>query len=139
MSCDEPQRANLWQKVGRKKVEREPARPPPWRSLPVYLRGRLEAGVLLPDFTIVPGSKFDPEAYADEKELRKMDITIKAQLAEGRTMFYKSPGNSMWPWFNRANIKSKHGFKQIQSLARRRERVTLGPDHHAWPAGISAP
>ena len=108
---------------------------PPWRDLPVYLRGRLEAGVLLPDFTIVPGSKFDPKAYADEKELRKMDIIIKAQLAEGRPMFYKSSGNSMWPWLNRANIKSK----QIQFLARRRERADLGPDHHAWPAGISAP
>ena len=36
-------------------LERAPARLPPWRDLPVYLRGRLEAGVLLPDFTIVPG------------------------------------------------------------------------------------
>ena len=91
-------------------LERAPARLPPWRDLPVYLRGRLEAGVLLPDFTIVPGSKFDPKAYADEKELRKMDIIIKAQLAEGRPMFYKSPGNSNERLWGPTTMPGQRGY-----------------------------
>ena len=103
---------------------------PPWRDLPVYLRGRLEAGVLLPDFTIVPGSKFDPEAYADEKELRKMDIIIKAHLAEGRPMFYKSLGNSMWPLV-------QSGEHQIE--ARLQTNPVLGQEKRTSDSGARPP
>ena len=82
MSCDEPQRANLRQKVEQEKVEREPARPP-WRSPPDDLvmenslgdgepaRGRREAGALLLDWTVVKGSNWDSEKWAREQELRE--------------------------------------------------------------------
>ena len=40
---------------------------PPWRELPVYFRGRLESDVLLPDFTVVPGGKWDPKRIKTKK------------------------------------------------------------------------
>ena len=45
--------------------------------------------------------------------------------------------NDKWQCWKacRVNIKSKHGFKQIQTRARRRERADLTHYHHARTAG----
>ena len=50
------------------------------------------------DWTLVEGSRSDPEKW--ELELRLRDARnrmIREHLSAGRTVFYKSSGNSMWP------------------------------------------
>jgi hypothetical protein len=50
------------------------------------------------DWTIVKGSNYNPKAWAREKQLRdQRDILIRESLTEGKSVFYKSSGNSMWP------------------------------------------
>jgi len=50
------------------------------------------------DWTIVKGSNYDPEAWAREKQLREQrNILIRESLTKGKSVFYKSSGNSMWP------------------------------------------
>ena len=71
----------------------------PTRPVPVMLEGPHEAAPPFhEDWTIVPGSKSDPEKL--ELELRLRDTRnrmIRESLEEGRAVFYRSSGNSMWP------------------------------------------
>ena len=71
----------------------------PTRLLPVVLEGPHEAAPPFhEDWTIVPGSKSDPEKW--ERELRLRDARnrlIRESLIEGRSVFYRSSGKSMWP------------------------------------------
>ena len=71
----------------------------PTRLLPVVLEGPHEAAPPFhEDWTIVPGSKTDPEKM--EQELRLRDARnklIRELLMEGRSVFYRSSGSSMWP------------------------------------------
>ena len=66
------------------------------------------------DWTIVPGSRYDPEAW--EKELRLRDVRnkmIREQLAEGRAVFYKSSGNSMWPLVQSEDACTFHPIQAV--------------------------
>ena len=71
----------------------------PRRLLPVVLEGPHEAAPSFhEEWTIVPGSKSDLEKW--EQELRRRDVRnklIRESLTEGRCVFYKSSGSSMWP------------------------------------------
>ena len=50
------------------------------------------------DWTVVPGSNHDPEKWELELRLRdSRNRLIREYLTEGRSVFYKSSGNSMWP------------------------------------------
>ena len=66
------------------------------------------------DWTIVPGSRYDPEAW--EMELRLRDVRnkmIREQLAEGRAVFYKSSGNSMWPLVQSEDACTFHPIQAV--------------------------
>ena len=50
------------------------------------------------DWTLVEGSGRDPEKYAQELKLRdERNKMIREFLQDGRSVFYKSSGSSMWP------------------------------------------
>ena len=50
------------------------------------------------DWTIVPGSAHDTEKWELEQRLRESrNRLIHEKLKAGRSVFYKSSGNSMWP------------------------------------------
>ena len=66
------------------------------------------------DWTIVPGSRFDPEAW--EKELRLRDVRnkmIREQLAEGRAVCYQSTGKSMWPLVQSEDACTFHPIQAV--------------------------
>ena len=71
----------------------------PTRRVPVMLAGPHEAAPLFhEDWTSVAGSKSDP--LKRELELRLRDTRnrlIRESLVEGRSVFYRSSGSSMWP------------------------------------------
>ena len=69
------------------------------------------------DWTIVPGSRYDPEAW--EMELRLRDVRnkmIREQLAEGRAVFYKSSGNSMWPLVPSGDACTYHPIQTVTAM-----------------------
>ena len=50
------------------------------------------------DWTRVPGSSSDPELWEKELKVRELrNNLIRDYLVDGRSVFYKSSGNSMWP------------------------------------------
>ena len=50
------------------------------------------------DWTVVEGSRHDAEKYAQELRLRdQRNRLIREFLQDGRSAFYKSSGDSMWP------------------------------------------
>ena len=50
------------------------------------------------DWTLVEGSNWDPEKWQQEQELReRRNILIRLHLIGGRSVFYKSSGQSLWP------------------------------------------
>ena len=71
----------------------------PTRRVPVVLQGPHEAAPPFHEgWTIVPGSKSDHLKM--ELELRRRDLRnrlIREHLSEGRSVFYRPSGNSMWP------------------------------------------
>ena len=71
----------------------------PTRRLPVVLESPHEAShVLHEDWTVVPGSNHDPEKWARELRRREArNLLIRQKLDEGRDVFYRSSGSSMWP------------------------------------------
>ena len=71
----------------------------PTRRVPVMMSGPHEAAPPFhEDWTRVAGSESDPEKL--ELELRLRDTRnrmIRESLEEGRAVFYRSSGSSMWP------------------------------------------
>ena len=54
------------------------------------------------DWTKVDGSDRDPDKWEMELALRESrNRLIKDNLIKGKSVFYKSSGNSMWPWSSR--------------------------------------
>ena len=50
------------------------------------------------DWTIVEGSNWEPAKWELEKQLReRRNLLIRESLTAGRSVFYKSTGDSMWP------------------------------------------
>ena len=66
------------------------------------------------DWTRVPGSSRDPELW--EKELRLRDSRhrlIREYLVDGRSVFYKSSGNSMWPLVQSDDAITLHPIQAV--------------------------
>jgi hypothetical protein len=96
--------------------------------VPVVLEGPHEAAPSFhEEWTFVPGSKCDPEKW--EQELRLRDARnrlIREYLIEGRSVFYKSSGSSMWPlvqandgcsFYPTQAVTAKDGVHSIQKGA----------------------
>ena len=66
------------------------------------------------DWTLVEGSDIDPEKW--ETELRRRDSRnrlIVEYLVDGRSVFYKSSGNSMWPLVQSGDACTFHPIQAV--------------------------
>ena len=66
------------------------------------------------DWTQVAGSSSDPELW--EKEIRLRDSRnrlIREHLVDGRSVFYKSSGNSMWPLVQSGDACTFHPIQAV--------------------------
>ncbi len=106
----------------------KPTRLPP----DVILQSMHEAGTSFhDDCTLVEGSDRDPEKW--ELELRRRDSRnrlIHQYLVDGRTVFYKSSGNSMWPLVQSNDACTFHPIQAVTAMegshAVRKEASEIG-------------
>ena len=93
----------------------EAMRTMPTRRVPVILEGPHEAAPSFhEDWTIVPGSSWDAEKR--EQELRLRDARnrlIREYLTEGRAVFYRSSGDSMWPLVQSDDAITLHPIQAV--------------------------
>ena len=82
------------------------------------------------DWTRVQGSAISTEKW--EKELRRRDSRnrlIHQYLVDGRTVFYKSSGNSMWPLVQSDDACTFHPIQAVTDMDGRHAvtKEALGP------------
>ena len=66
------------------------------------------------DWTRVEGSSHNPEAWEKELLLRhKRNLMIRETLEDGRPVWYKSTGNSMWPLVQSGDACSFHPVQAV--------------------------
>ena len=66
------------------------------------------------DWTIVPGSRTDPEAWTLELKLRDArNKMIREYLEQGRAASYQSTGNSMWPLVQSEDACTFHPIQAV--------------------------
>ena len=87
---------------------------PTW-LVPVMLEGPHEAAPSFhEDWTIAPGSNSDPAKWELELRLRDARKTlIQEYLIEGRSVFYKSSVNSMWPLVQARDACTFHPIQAV--------------------------
>ena len=83
------------------------------------------------DWTLVQGSDRDPEKWEQELRLRdSRNRLIHDYLTDGRSVFYKSSGNSMWPLVQSGDACTFHPIQAVTANegkhAIRKERSEIG-------------
>ena len=69
------------------------------------------------DWTIVEGSANDPEKWEMEQRLRDArNRMIKDYLIDGRSVFYKSSGSSMWPLVQLGDACTFHPIQAVTAM-----------------------
>ena len=69
------------------------------------------------DWTIVQGSDLDPEKWEQELKLRdSRNRLIHMYLVDGRTVFYPSSGDSMWPLVQSGDACSFHPIQAVTAM-----------------------
>ena len=99
----------------------------PDRDPPLVLEGPHDATQPFhEDWTKVPGSNKDPAAWQEELKLRDVrNSMIKRALLAGRTVFYPSTGNSMWPMVQSNDFCL---FHPIQAVTAEDESTIVKPE-----------
>ena len=85
------------------------------------------------DWTRVPGSDTDPEKWAQEMRLRdSRNRLIHDFLTDGRQVFYKSTGNSMWPMVQSCDACLFHPIQAVTAsrgkhgIVKKRSEIGVG-------------
>ena len=92
-------------------MKTKPTREPP----DLMLADQHEAApVFHEDWTLVPGSTRDPQKWELELRLRdSRNRLLREFLTDGRTVFYNSSGNSMWPLIQSGDACTFHPIQAV--------------------------